>query len=98
MPQRPFVAFAVFTLLLLAGRAGAVNVDGQLDPGYGSALAAQTTQTGLGSGQITGDNSDGDLNLANGSELDVAYGFIAGDTLHLFLAGNVANRLNIQQN
>ena len=98
MPRTPFAPFAFLALLHLAAPAGAVTVDGQLDPAYGTPLATQTTQTGLSSGQISGDNTDGDLNLANGSELDVAYGFIADGKLHLFLAGNVANRLNNNQN
>ncbi len=98
MPRTPLAPFVLLALLCFAFPAGAVNVDGQLDPEYGTPLATQTTQTGLGSGQIGGDNSDGDLNLANGSELDVAYGFIADGVLHLFLAGNVANRLNNNQN
>lgn len=84
-------------ILLVAAPAAAVTVDGTLDPEYGPAIVVQTLQTGLGSGQITGDNSDGDFNFANGSELDGAYGFIADGVLHLFLPGNLAMRLNQMQ-
>jgi hypothetical protein len=92
-------AIAALTILflsapLLAARpARATTVDGVLDAGYGSALVTQTTQTGLSNGQITGDNTDNDLNFASGSELDAAYGFISNQVLYLFLAGNVALEL-----
>jgi hypothetical protein len=56
--------------------AGAVPVDGVLDPGYGAALSTQTTQTSLG------------LSPSGSSELDEAFGYVGGDTLHLLIAGN----------
>lgn len=92
-----------FSLLLLAvsaptRTASAITVDGQLDPAYGPALVTQTTQTGLSSGQITGDNNLGDIEYANGSELDVAHALIENGVLHLFLGGNLAQVLNQQGN
>ena len=66
-------------LALLACRAHAVPVDGRLEPEYGAARSVQTTQTSLG---------DYAQNPDYGSELDAAFGFIDGDTLHLHFAGN----------
>lgn len=66
-------------LLLLASSAGAVPVDGRLDPEYGAARSTQTTQSSLG---------DTPENAFLGSELDEAFGYVSGDTLHLLLAGN----------
>jgi len=97
-------AFAFAVLLLAASTtaaprtASAITVDGQVDPEYGPALVTQTTQTGLSGGQITGDNDLGDLEYANGSELDAAHALIENGTLHVFLAGNLAQVLNQNQN
>ena len=69
------------------------SIDGQLDAGYGSPLAVQTTRTSFGDSQLF------DVALANGSELDAVYGFVSGSMLHLFFAGNIgsgyAGRLDI---
>ena len=65
----------------------AITVDGNLDAGYGSALAVQTIGTGFGNA-AGGDDSSG------GSELDAAYGVISGGNLYLFLAGNIENNGN----
>jgi hypothetical protein len=93
------IRFAIVLALALHSRpAAAVPVDGTLDAQYGPALVTQAVQTGLGSGQITGDNNRGELDFANGSELDLGHAFIAADTLHLFLAGNLALVLNNNQN
>lgn len=98
MSHTPRWIAAVFALALLAHPAGAVSVDGQLDAEYGPALVTQLVQTSLSGGQISGDNSQGNLNFANGSELDLGHGFIADGVLHLFLAGNLALMLNANQN
>lgn len=82
----------------LAGTASAVTVDGQLDPAHGPAVIVQTTQTALAGGQISGDNSLGDLEYANGSELDAAHAVVENGVLHLFLGGNLAQVLNQQGN
>ena len=83
---------------LLARPAAAITVDGVLDAEYGPALVTQSVQTGLSGGQITGDNGQGNLDFANGSELDRGHAIIADGVLHLFLAGNVALMLNANQN
>jgi len=91
-------ALTLTAALTLARNAPAETVDGQLDTAYGTALVTQTTQTGLGNGQIAGDNNQGDLNFANGSELDEGYAFIENGVLYLFLSGNLAMELNVNQN
>ena len=58
----------------------------------------QSLQTELNAGQVQGDNNLGQLNYANGSEIDAAWAFVTGDTLHLFVAGNLALVLNVQGN
>lgn len=63
-------------LSILARTASAVPVDGILDPAYGVALSTQTTQTSLG------------LDPFDDSELDGAFGYVAGDTLHLLITGS----------
>ncbi len=96
--QAAFAALIAASLFVPARAALAVTIDGQLDAEYGSALVTQTTQTGLNSGQITGDSNVGDLNFANGSELDAAHALVTGGALDLFLAGNLALVLNVNQN
>jgi len=73
---------------LVAVCAGAVTLDGRLDPEYGAALSSQTTQTfsrdnpaGFGGADSTGSSF--------GSELDLAYGVVANGKLDLFFAGNL---------
>ena len=73
------VASVAISVVLLSCTASAVPVDGTLDPQYGMALSTQTTETSLG------DQPD---NLLYGSELDQAYGYVSGDTLHLLLTGS----------
>jgi len=66
-----------FGVAILSGGAGAVPVDGKVEPAYGGSLSTQTTQT-----------SRGDADEYFASELDEAFGFVTGDTLYLLLAGN----------
>jgi hypothetical protein len=54
-------------------------VDGVLDPAYGAPLAIQTTQTSFGDWPVSTDFY---------GELDGAFGYIASDTLYLFVSGN----------
>lgn len=104
VPHPTASATALAALLAIAlvvdpPAAAAITVDGQLDPQYPPAVVVQTTQTGLsGGGQIPGDNTLADLNYANGSELDAAHAFVSDGTLHLFLSGNLALRLVVNQN
>jgi hypothetical protein len=74
---------------VLAG-SSSVAMDGQLDASYGAPLAIQDTQTQFG------DSNLGLINWANGSELDVAHGFIDTVTNHLriFLGGNLESNFN----
>jgi hypothetical protein len=69
--------------LLAAVATAAPVVDGTLDAGYGPALATQAAQTSLG------DATQGQVDLADGSELDAAHGSISDGVLHLFLSGNL---------
>lgn len=68
-------------LVVCAGPAHAVLVDGVLDPVYGAPLATQTTQTSFGDWPASPDFY---------GELDGAFGYVASDTLHLFVSGNVS--------
>jgi hypothetical protein len=83
MKTRALAAFLAASLVLPARSASAVTVDGRLEPDYGAALSIQTTQTG------NGDSPFAQVMTAGGSELDQAYGFIAGGVLHVFLSGNL---------
>lgn len=75
---------AVSLLFVVAAPAQA-QVNGRWKPAYGAALSVQTTQTGAG------DNTYPYLyGYAAGSELDQAFGYVADDTLHLLIAGNLA--------
>ena len=66
-----------------------VVLDGVLDTsGYGPARSLQTVATAFG------DNDDGDVATANGSELDGAYGLIENGWLHLMLTGNLESNGN----
>ena len=78
--HRSVTACVVAGLVSLSGPAGAVAVDGVLDPEYGASLSTQTTQTSLG------DSPQGDNFF--GSELDEAFGYIESGVLHLLLTGN----------
>ena len=91
-------ATALALLLSSIRSAGAVTVDGVLDPEYGTPLVVQSLQTSSTGGQLSGDNTQADLDWANGSELDLAYGFVADGALHLFFSGNLAKMLNQNQN
>jgi len=80
---------ASLSSVVFAGATGIV-MDGQVDAGYGLALSVQDTQTQFGNSNL------GMIDYANGSELDVAYGFVdtATGTLHLFLGGNLESNFN----
>lgn len=66
----------------------AITVDGTADATYGAPLAVQNTQTGFG------DSNLGQVDVANGSELDEAFGVITSSTLYLLLAGNLESNFN----
>lgn len=68
----------VLVLALGAAAAPAATIDGTADAAYGAALTVQTTQTSL-----QYDESD----FMYAAELDGAFGYVAGDTLYLLVAG-----------
>ncbi len=69
--------------------AGAPPVlDGQLDAAYGPALTLQDTPTGFGNANL------GQIDFANGSELDGGYGIITNGNLYLMLTGNLESNFN----
>lgn len=88
--MKPVLLFVLtivwFSVSLHVLEARAVTIDGRLDPEYGPALSTQTTQT---SQLVSGDNTLGWVDYANGSELDEAYGYISSGMLHLLLSGNL---------
>jgi hypothetical protein len=78
--------------LLLAPAAFAVcvgpTVDGVLDAAYGTAKCVQQVQTQFG------DNNNGTIDWANGSELDAGYCYVVCNSLYLFLPGNLESNYN----
>ncbi|MDM7460619.1 MAG: PEP-CTERM sorting domain-containing protein [bacterium] len=66
------------------------TIDGTRDVDYGSPLVVQNTQTGFG------DSNLGQVDFANGSELDAAYAYVdtTNQILYLFLAGNLESNFN----
>ncbi len=65
-------------------------IDGTRDADYGIPLVVQNTPTGFG------DSNLGQVDYANGSELDAAYAYVdmANSILYLFLAGNLESNFN----
>lgn len=78
---------AALAMALAVGASAAINVDGTLDAGYGSALSLQNIVTGFG--KSTGAQISG-----GGSELDGGYATIEGGTLYLMLTGNLESNYN----
>lgn len=66
------------------------TIDGTRDALYGTAIVVQDTQTGFG------DSNLGQVDYANGSELDAAYAYVdmSAQVLYLFLAGNLESNFN----
>lgn len=66
------------------------TIDGTRDALYGSPIVVQNTPTGFG------DSNLGQVDYANGSELDAAYAYVdmSTSTLYLFLAGNLESNFN----
>ncbi|MBK7405192.1 MAG: hypothetical protein IPJ41_11310 [Phycisphaerales bacterium] len=62
-------------------------IDGVLDASY-TQIAVQANQTAFG------DNNDGSLDKANGSELDGLYAVAADGYLYVFVAGNLETNFN----
>jgi hypothetical protein len=83
-----FAAAALSMSVTTASSAGGFVVDGVLDGGYGVARSIQTTQTNFG------DNNLGQFGFANGSEIDAAFAGYDGNTIYLFLSGNLESNFN----
>jgi hypothetical protein len=66
------------------------TMDGTADASYGAAVSVQNTQTSFGNSNL------GQVDYANGSELDAAYVYVdmANSTLYLVLAGNLESNFN----
>jgi RHS repeat-associated protein len=63
-------------------------IDGTVEALYGPALSTQDVQTQFG------DSSSGQIDFANGSELDAAFARVEGGVLYLMLAGNLESNFN----
>jgi hypothetical protein len=71
------------------GQPLAITIDGTATcADYGPPLAVQQLGTGYG------DNSMGETDFANGSELDAAYGIIQNGVLYIVLAGDLESNFN----
>jgi len=81
-------ALASFTSL--AAYAASVPIDGRLDADYGAARSVQVNATDRGDTPPPPDPVPPYAHfLAQGSELDNAYGFVSEGTLYLFFGGNL---------
>jgi hypothetical protein len=77
------LAVSLFAVaVLLPAAAGAIPVDGRLDPSY-ALMSTQAIQTN-GS-----DDTQGVMDFGTGSELDAAYAAVENGVLYLFFAGNL---------
>ena len=79
---------ACFAVSLTGIANGDPVVDGNLDAIYGAPSVLQNTQTNFG------DNTDGDIGNANGSELNVGDAMIRDGVLYIMLAGNLEANFN----
>lgn len=84
--------WSIVASLTVAGVAAFAQptIDGTRDAIYGSPIVVQDTQTGFG------DSILGQVDYANGSELDAAYAYVdmSAQILYLFLAGNLESNFN----
>lgn len=90
--MKSFFLFFIAVTLAVPTIATAINIDGVRDAEYGSAIVTQQIGTII---PIPGNNTVGNQGIANGSELDAAYGFASNGVLYLVMAGNF-NSLPIQ--
>lgn len=85
--MKKFCAFGA--LLVCAGAALAQpTMDGTLDASYGAALSIQNTSTSFGNSTL------GQVDYANGSELDGFFCQSSPGFLHLFFTGNLESNFN----
>jgi len=88
MKQATILAATVMAASLAVTSASAITLDGILDAEYGVARSIQTTQTNFG------DNNLGNQAFANGSEQDAAFVAYDGNTMYLFISGNLESNFN----
>lgn len=82
--MKSFYAFFIAALLAIpAMTASAITIDGVAETAYGSAVSTQA----LGTSALD-NNIATNIGIANGSELDAAYGFVSNGVLYLTIAGN----------
>ena len=87
--QTRLAALAAATALVAAATPSfGQTVDGTRDAVYGAPLAVQANPTGFG------DSNNPVPAGGGGSELDAAYGVVAGGNLNLFLSGNLESNGN----
>ncbi len=79
---------AAVALFAAAAASAALAIDGSRDVGYCAPLVVQDTSTNFGN------NNLGQVDVANGSELDNASARIDGGVLYLHLAGNLESNFN----
>lgn len=80
---------SVTALVVTCGAAMAdPTIDGTVDGSYGAAIAVQDTATGFG------DSNLGQIDYANGSELDGMFAYVGGGNLYLTLTGNLESNFN----
>lgn len=85
----PTRIIAVAAATALASTAYADHIDGSLTTGaYSGPLFVQDTPTSFG------DNSNTSTTVANGSEIDGVYGYVADGALTLLVTGNVETNFN----
>lgn len=91
--MNPLARFALVAVALgvTASAAFAIVIDGKLDAAYGPPVVVQTTQTDL-----SDNTTDQGPGFSYGSELDAAYGVIEGDSLELFITGNLTRAYNAE--
>ncbi len=81
--------FIVGGIVSFAGSSLAqIVVDGTAEANYGAPLSIQNTQTGFG------DSNLGQIDFANGSELDQGFGYMDASNLYLVFAGNLESNFN----
>ena len=85
--MKTYVLLSALSIGALAGTASA-QVDGSYKPAYGAALAVQQNATGFG------DAGGGNIQTANGSELDAAYASSSGGLVNLLFTGNLESNFN----
>jgi hypothetical protein len=78
---------SVAAVVALAGSASA-QIDGTYKAAYGSPVVYQTIGTHFG------DSNSGNIQTANGSELDAAFAYVSGGNLNLLLTGNLESNFN----